>query len=101
MLGSHKNDQTIRMHTAALVGSYSRRQQFRRMALTLLAEKDDTLSDLGYKRWEINVALKLPLRTDAMAFLEQNRQASGLEHDNESLRFMKAGKRPRGVYQYA
>jgi uncharacterized protein YjiS (DUF1127 family) len=51
MLGSHKNDQTIRMHTAALVGSYSRRQQFRRMALTLLAEKDDTLSDLGYKRW--------------------------------------------------
>ena len=101
MPGSHKNDQTIRMHTATLVGSYSRRQQFRRMALTLLAEKDDTLSDLGYKRWEINVALKLPLRTDAMAFLEQNRQASGLEHDNESLRFMKAGKRPRGVYQYA
>jgi hypothetical protein len=89
------------MHPATLLGSYSRRQQFRRMALTLLAEKDDTLADLGYKRWEINVALKLPLRTDAMAFLEQNRQASGLEQDSESLRFMRAGKRPRGDYQYA
>jgi hypothetical protein len=89
------------MHAATLVGSYSRRQQFRRMALTLLAEKDNTLADLGYKRWEINVALKLPLRTDAMAFLEQHRRASGLENDNESLRFMKAGKRPSGVYQYA
>jgi len=101
MPGFHKNDQTIGIHLATLLGSYSRRQQFRRMALTLLAEKDDTLADLGFKRWEINVALKLPLRTDAMAFLEQHRQASGLEQDNESLRFMKAGKRPRGVCQYA
>ena len=101
MPSSHKNDQSIEMHPATLLGNYSRRQQFRRMALTLLAEKDDTLADLGYKRWEFNVALKLPLRTDAMAFLEQHRQASGIEHDNESLRFMKAGKRPRGVYQYA
>ena len=32
------------------IEGYSRRQQFRRMAESLLKEKDDTLSDLGYDR---------------------------------------------------
>ena len=35
------------------IEGYSRRQQFRRMAESLLKEKDDTLSDLGYDRHDL------------------------------------------------
>lgn len=59
----------------AWVAQYSRRQQFKRMARALLAEKDEILSDLGYERWELIVALSLPLRTDAQRYLEQRRQS--------------------------
>lgn len=55
------------------VTSYSRRQQFRRMAKSLLAEKDDILADLGYERRDLQGALKLPLRSDAVEYLETHR----------------------------
>jgi len=54
--------------------NYSRRQQFRRMANSLLAEKDDVLSDLGYERRDLFVALNLPLRSDALRYLQQHRR---------------------------
>ncbi|MBW4934104.1 hypothetical protein KZO34_05550 [Marinobacter sp. F4206] len=66
-------------HTAALgplshwMESYSRRQQFRRIAKSLLAERDDILLDLGYERREILSAMHLPLRSDALKYLETHR----------------------------
>jgi len=51
---------------------YSRRQQFRRMAKSLLAEKDDILSDLGYERRDLMSALDLPYGSDAMAYLQSH-----------------------------
>lgn len=66
-------------HTAALgplshwMEYYSRRQQFRRIAKTLLAERDDILQDLGYERREILSAMHLPLRNDALRYLEEHR----------------------------
>lgn len=53
--------------------NYSRRQQFRRMAQSLLAERDEIISDLGYERREIMAAMHLPLRSDAMKYLETHR----------------------------
>nr|WP_297400012.1 hypothetical protein [uncultured Marinobacter sp.] len=63
------------VHPMTWMAQYSRRQQFKRMARTLLAEKDEILSDLGYERWELIVALSLPLRSDALSYLEQRRQS--------------------------
>ncbi|MBW0147141.1 hypothetical protein [Marinobacter arenosus] len=66
-------------HTAALgplshwMAYYSRRQQFRRIAKTLLAERDEILKDLGYERREILSAMNLPLRNDALKYLELHR----------------------------
>jgi len=57
----------------AWMESYSRRQKFRRMARSLLAERDDTLSDLGYDRYDLLDALHLPLQSDAMQFIEARR----------------------------
>ena len=53
--------------------SYSRRQQFRRMAQSLLKERDDTLSDLGYDRHDLEGALHLPIRNDALQYIEARR----------------------------
>lgn len=52
---------------------YSRRQNFRRMARSLLAERDEILSDLGYNRYDLLDALHLPLRSDAMQYIEARR----------------------------
>ncbi|MCK2151250.1 MULTISPECIES: hypothetical protein [Marinobacter] len=53
--------------------SYSRRQKFRRMARSLLAERDEILSDLGYDRYDLLDALHLPLHNDAMQYIEARR----------------------------
>ncbi len=66
-------------HTAATrpitswMKNYSRRQQFRRMAESLLAERDEIISDLGYDRREIIAAMHLPLGSDAITYLETHR----------------------------
>ncbi|MGO1501328.1 MAG: hypothetical protein ACTHWH_08625 [Marinobacter sp.] len=75
MLGFKMNQQATAQPTFSLVESYARRQHFRRMANTLLAEKDDVLADLGYERRNIVVALSLPLRSDAVEYLEQLHRA--------------------------
>ncbi|MDI9245393.1 hypothetical protein [Marinobacter sp. CHS3-4] len=52
----------------------SRRQQFRQTFLPLLEERDQILSDIGYSRFDIHRALRLPLRQDAMEYMEAKRQ---------------------------
>lgn len=61
------------------VEGYSKRQQFRRMATSLLKEKDDTLSDLGYDRHDLEGALHLPIRNDAMQYIEALRSKRFME----------------------
>ena len=61
------------------IEGYSRRQQFRRMAESLLKEKDDTLSDLGYDRHDLEGALHLPIRNDAMQYIEAHRSRRAVE----------------------
>ncbi len=75
MLDTRKNDQATGQRTFSWMENYSRRQQFRRMARSLLAEKDNVLSDLGYDRKDLFVALNLPMRSDATKYLEQHRRA--------------------------
>ena len=58
---------------------YARRQKFRRMAQSLLQEKDDTLSDLGYDRHDLEGALHLPIRNDAMQYIEARRCKRAME----------------------
>lgn len=72
MLGLKANQQVTKQTFFSLIESYARRQRFRCMANTLLAEKDNVLEDLGYERHSIIVALNLPLRRDAAKYLEQN-----------------------------
>lgn len=74
MQGFKVNQQAKAKPSFSLVESYTRRQHFRRMANTLLAEKDDVLADLGYERRNIVVALSLPLRSDSLKYLEQHRR---------------------------
>tara|TARA_R110002110_G_scaffold90760_5_gene235913 strand:+ start:1026 stop:1253 length:228 start_codon:yes stop_codon:yes gene_type:complete len=73
MLSIRRNDQVTGQRALSWMENYSRRQQFRRMAMSLLAEKDDVLSDLGYERRNLFDALNLPLRSDAVQYLEQHR----------------------------
>ena len=53
---------------------YARRQEFRQAFLPLLEERDQILSDIGYQRYDIYRALRLPLKEDAMAYMEFKRQ---------------------------
>jgi hypothetical protein len=75
MLSTRRNDYVTGQRPFSWMENYSRRQQFRRMARSLLAEKDNVLSDLGYERRDLFVALNLPLRSDAVRYLEQHRRA--------------------------
>ncbi len=59
-----------RQPISAWMTSFSRRQKFRRMARSLLAERDETLSDLGYARTDLLDAMHLPLERDAMSYIE-------------------------------
>lgn len=61
------------------IEGYTRRQRFRRMAESLLKEKDDTLSDLGYHRHDLEGALHLPIRNDAMQYIEARRSRRAVE----------------------
>lgn len=74
MLSIKSNDQINGLNILPWMRSYTRRQQFRRMAMSLLAEKDDVLSDLGYERRHLYGAMNLPLRSDAARYLEQHRR---------------------------
>ncbi|WP_228143559.1 hypothetical protein [Marinobacter gudaonensis] len=83
MLKTTEQRATASMHPlAAMWERYSRRQQFRRMARHLLREKDDTLSDLGYDRHDLEGALRLPISTDAMQYIEMQRS----KHAEEARR---------------
>lgn len=74
MPGIRSNHQsTATRPLSSWMESYSRRQQFRRMAQKLLAERDEIITDLGYDRREIMAAMHLPLRSDAMKYLETHR----------------------------
>ncbi|MCR9187321.1 hypothetical protein [Marinobacter adhaerens] len=74
----HQAHSTMQPITSWIEG-YSRRQQFRRMAESLLKEKDDTLSDLGYDRHDLEGALHLPIRNDAMQYIEARRSRRAVE----------------------
>lgn len=49
---------------------FRRRYHFRRLFVPLLDEEDRTLSDIGFERTDIQWALKLPLKVDALKALE-------------------------------
>jgi|GEM_PF-2350290 hypothetical protein len=51
----------------------TRRQEFRKAFVSLLGERDQILSDIGYQRYDILRALRLPLREDAMSYIEHKR----------------------------
>ncbi len=51
----------------------TRRQAFRKTFLPLLEEPDDVLTDIGYRRADIERALHLPLNVDALGYIEQQR----------------------------
>lgn len=53
--------------------AWRRRRRFRRRFLPLLAYDDHTLDDMGYRRSDIEWALSLPLREDALGSLEKRR----------------------------
>lgn len=52
-----------------------RRHHFRRLFLPLLKEEDQILTDIGFERTDIQWALALPLRVDALKALEACRKA--------------------------
>ena len=80
MLKNTEHYATIAMQPiTSWVEGYSKRQQFRRMATSLLKEKDDTLSDLGYDRHDLEGALHLPIRNDAMQYIEALRSKRFME----------------------
>lgn len=62
-----------------------RRQEFRSAFIPLLAERDQILSDVGYQRYDILRALRLPLREDAMTFIEGKRRTRPTECDQTRL----------------
>lgn len=71
---------------SAWIHGYSRRQQFRRLARSLLRENDDTLSDLGYSRVDLEGAMHLPIRNDAMQFLESRRMQRAREARRRTMK---------------
>jgi hypothetical protein len=74
----HQSSAAIQPITSWFEG-YARRQKFRRMAQSLLKEKDDTLSDLGYDRHDLEGALHLPIRNDAMQYIKARRSKRAME----------------------
>lgn len=54
---------------------YRRRACFRRLFRPLLEETDQILADIGYHRKDIEWAMSLPLKADALKSLERCRQA--------------------------
>ncbi|MFL1466620.1 hypothetical protein ACQUWM_13745 [Marinobacter sp. DUT-3] len=56
---------------------FRRRHHFRRLFVPLLEENDQILSDIGYERVDIQWALELPLKIDALKALAACRRARG------------------------
>lgn len=54
---------------------FRRRHHFRRLFVPLLEENDQILSDIGYERVDIQWALELPLKVDALRALAACRRA--------------------------
>lgn len=54
---------------------FRRRHHFRRLFVPLLDEDDRILSDIGFERTDIQWALKLPLKVNALKALEACRTA--------------------------
>lgn len=54
---------------------YRRRHHFRRLFVPLLDNDDRILSDIGFERVDIQWALELPLKIDALKALEACREA--------------------------
>ena len=54
---------------------FRRRHHFRRLFLPLLKEDDEILADIGFERTDIQWALNLPLKIDALKALEACRRA--------------------------
>lgn len=57
------------------VGINRRRHHFRRLFVPLLEENDQILSDIGFERRDIQWALELPLKVDALKALAACRRA--------------------------
>lgn len=62
---------------------FRRRHHFRRLFVPLLEEEDLILSDIGFNRSDIEWALELPLKIDALKALEACRKA---REESEVLR---------------
>ncbi|SFH27481.1 hypothetical protein [Modicisalibacter xianhensis] len=60
--------------------AWQRRRIFRRYILPLLTYDDHILEDMGHHRSDIEWALRLPLREDALAALELQRCRRNAEH---------------------
>ena len=54
---------------------FRRRHHLRRLFLPLLKEDDEMLADIGFERTDIQWALNLPLKIDALKALEACRRA--------------------------
>jgi hypothetical protein len=63
----------------------ARRQEFRKAFIPLLEERDQILSDIGYQRYDILRAMGLPLREDAMSYVENKRLTRPTDEDQTRL----------------
>ncbi|MEX0606321.1 MAG: hypothetical protein WD623_17090 [Marinobacter sp.] len=70
---------------------YFRRRHFKKLFEALTQETDHTLSDIGYCRTDINWALNLPLKIDALKALEACRKERGHRFTAESDNGPKSG----------
>lgn len=68
-----------------LAKQISRRQEFRRAFIPLLQERDQILADIGYQRYDILRAERLPLREDAMTYIESKRLTRPTEENQTRL----------------
>lgn len=63
----------------------ARRQEFRRAFIPLLQERDQILADIGYQRYDILRAMRLPLSEDAMSYIESKRLTRPTEETQTRL----------------
>ncbi len=74
------------MHApGTLAKRIARRQEFRKAFIPLLEERDQILSDIGYQRYDILRALRLPLHEDAMNYIEIKRLTRPTEENQTRL----------------
>ncbi|HKK57305.1 hypothetical protein [Marinobacter sp.] len=68
-----------------LARQIARRRKFRSAFIPLLTERDQILCDIGYQRHDILRALRLPLREDAIGYIECKRLTRPTEADQTRL----------------